>query len=576
MINIYGRSRKLLAWSLYGFALIFAIFAASNSNAQVVSDPSEASVTHVDNGYFNSKADALNACRIHQYGFINGSCNVGGTYEELQWETANGGYYCYSKLVKVYNSEGSLPQPEENWFCSDYDSHLFNVVTQTFHYFSYSLGAEPVDLIAMPDNCSSGVVGSVGSFSCFSAPVVCEQGEISADCGVECPATEWFPSGFVGHGQTCGAPSSGDGLASFTDNPIADYACVGSSGLLKCDTGLNNGQTGSGSGGSHTMDDTFYQYCLNNPQDVECGGTFEQSPLPTCMHGGQPDPNLGCDYTLAEDTTCPAGQQLDSLGACVAVGFSFVPNAPPNPAFVGGVLGGSGSGDGEGEGDLDVSGIIDAVEDVERSVDEGNATLEQMLEEMTDDQASGGDSCSSAPVCDGDPVGCAIVKQAWLARCDEPEVLLQMTCGSPFVCDGDSFQCVVLEKEFDFTCANQPTTGQALTDEAIAGTSSGLGNMANTLGLDLETMGENKARREAEGYQSFTETDVGALVDELDFGESVSGSCPADISFSILGGKEFIIPISTYCDFLFYIGVLIRLSAGFVGLRIIFRGLMGV
>jgi len=559
---------RVLTASIYGFVLVFFIFIANGANA------------------FPDRQAAVDAC----WAFVGGTdsspsaaCTVGSQYSPAGYiHIATG--QCPDAYANSYGNENAMEYRAFSFTSKVCEAHWASgiatiTVAFSLKYFSYA--TQDMEQACSDEEFGLGAnaIWNPSTSMCYSEgnspEPECEAGDYG-DCAVECPQTEYAPAGFTGHGSTCGAV--GGSNASFSDTPPVEFGCVGSGSLSVCGSGLDNGQTGSGSGGSHNIDDTFYEYCKNNMGDSECQMTFGETPIPTCQNGAAFDPVSGCDYETDDTVICPDGSQINSNGACVGKVNSIVPIVASGQYSGGSIVGGGGgdNGDNDGDGDIDSDGIIDAVKDVEQSVDEGNATLQSILDDMIDDEASGGGTCTTAPSCSGDAIGCAQVQQTWLLRCDTPESDFSALCGSPFVCSGDSFECARDEYYFDLACSNPLTQGQALTDEAISGTGAALGNMANTLGMDLETMGENKARREAEGYQAFESVDIGSIVEDADFGTPVSGSCPADISFTILNGQEHVIPISDYCDFLFYIGILIRLSGSFVGLRIIFTGLMKV
>ena len=366
VISVFSRSRKILAWSLYGFALICFIFVSSNSNSQSAEQ-------------FPWAAGIFSGYGITQPARVNGELSnlrvCGFAYESFEWidgvhtpvtvTFANSN----TRHTSAYGNRANWMYAQSCAFSDDYpmtaDECEFEEIPpnsrQTFEF------PESWSYDAATNTCSSN----------FPSDNVCEEGEFSESCSVACPQSEYFVGGFVGYGQSCGATSGNQ--ASFIDNPIADYGCVGSGALSICGTGLENGGTGSGAGGSHTTSDTFYEYCLSNPSDVECGGTFAESALPTCQNGQQADPQVGCDWLASDDLVCPNGQQQNSNGACVDFASVPVPIVAPNPAFVGGTVTGGGSSGGGGDSDLDVSGIIDAVDKTTDAVEDGNAILSDQL-----------------------------------------------------------------------------------------------------------------------------------------------------------------------------------------------------
>jgi hypothetical protein len=366
MISAFSRFRKLVAWSLYGFSLIFAIFVASNSNSQTVEQ-------------FPWAAGIFNFYGISQPARVNGpNSNLrvcGFSYETTQWvdgvevPLTNTFANSNTRHTFQYGNRANFLYAQSCAFSDDYpmtaDECEFEFISgipkQTFEFptsWSYD---------ALTNTCSSN----------FASDNVCEEGEFSAECSVACPQSEYFVGGSVGYGQSCGATAGSQ--VSFIDNPKADYGCVGSGSLSICGTGLQNGGTGSGAGGSHTTSDTFYEYCLSNPQDVECGGTFADSIIPTCQNGQQADPQVGCDWLASDEIVCPSGQQQNSNGACVDFATVQVPIVAPNPAFVGGTVSGGGPSGGGGDSDFDASGIIDAVDKTTDAVEDGNAILSDQL-----------------------------------------------------------------------------------------------------------------------------------------------------------------------------------------------------
>ena len=402
MIEIYRRSFKLFAWSLYGFALVFALFVAQAESSEFVqttqpySDISGHYSANVGGSIQNKIGDLAGNRAYYCYRTVRHTRSegvyIGGgqvTYTMVQDTTSRQGTHyqdCWNPASSV--NQGHAPYTEaftgtctavagKTYCLQPHPSNVTHRSENTIVYF----GATPLSDSDTGEECDSGVTfNSASNYSCAQA--VCQQGEMSASCSVDCPATEWYSSGSVGHGQSCGSFQGGGNL-SFTDTPIADYACVGSGGLSKCDTGLNNGQTGSGAGGSHTIDDTFYEYCKGNASDTECIMTFGVADLPTCQNGAAFDPLLGCDYEIAEDVICPDGQQQNANTACVDRLVVAVPIVAPSAEFVGGIItGGVGVGDSDGEVGSDSSAIVAAINKTTDAVRDGNTIASSQLESL--------------------------------------------------------------------------------------------------------------------------------------------------------------------------------------------------
>jgi len=143
------------------------------------------------------------------------------------------------------------------------------------------------------------------------------------------------------------------------------------------------------------------QVCLDRVEDDECwigddGARYcgDSAPMPPVPDSGTPgdpaepddeirDPDTDNEYDYYDgDTVGGSARPAGDSGANPNRPGSTDPATPTQPVAEQGD--GNGDGDGDGEGGT----------------------------------ASGGETCDAPPVCDEDPVGCALLQQQWRTRCD--------------------------------------------------------------------------------------------------------------------------------------------------------------
>lgn len=117
------------------------------------------------------------------------------------------------------------------------------------------------------------------------------------------------------------------------------------------------------------------------------------------------------------------------------------------------------------------------------------------------------------------------------------------TCDNGFTCTGDAVQCAVAEASWKSACALRDSGGGTLAEQIIGGDdpaqmpwAEGAGEQKNVSGL-------------------------------LDTTEHFAASCPPDLSFSI-NGHSVVVPMTTACNWLGWIGNIMLAGAMLAGLAI--------
>ena len=416
----------------------------------------------------------------------------------------------------------------------------------------------------------------------------CEAGDFGS-CAVECSASDWGGAGFVGHGQTCAGQFDIGGDSGLITYETSDYGCVSGSSVVQCDaTGFNNGNTGSGVNGGNLPADQLTEFCESVFWDHSLCLDFSPHPDPVCENGALSTDGSCSDDVLNgfewQDNTCAVGESpffdvANGSFICVSQQTAQAPNNPPNPSFVGGTVQGGGGGD----DDFDDSGIIEALEsvddsidDVRDSVEDGNDLLEEIRDNTAKGTASGGSSCSAAPVCDGDPIQCAQLNQIWKLRCEDDAADFSGLCSSPFQCEGNAFECAREQAAYNQVCPTYEDNPDDARNNAYDTAVIDLAASMGSLGISADNVGDMTAKRTADGFELESEVDLEELVDGLDDYTAVAGECPADISLELGQFGSLVIPISDWCGILYFLGVLVRISATYAATRMIYLALVGV
>jgi hypothetical protein len=196
---------------------------------------------------------------------------------------------------------------------------------------------------------------------------------------------------------------------------------------------------------------------------------------------------------------------------------------------------------------------------------------ENLDSDQTEASASGGDGCTIAPVCSGDPVGCLTAKQVWLNRCDKnPEVSGDPNnCSSTFSCTGDPVYCAALNFDRTNHCEGK-TVADALGDNFLNDAlSDGQTDLENQLGSEsLDTDGSLTSLENID-------VDIASLVDVNSiFNQSqVAASCPAPYPLPLqIGGMQHF-DYQPFCDVLERLNPLVITIFSFLASMMIFRGL---
>jgi len=365
---------------------------------------------------------------------------------------------------------------------------------------------------------------------------------------------------------------------------------VNGDGVSICDaTGFTNGQSGSGSNGGNTPDDQLTAFCERMFWDhPECLG-FSPVPEQVCQNGvasvgGDCSDDLlnGFEWT---NNSCSVGESpfFDTSNGsyiCVPQTVQQAPNNPPNALFIGGTVQGGGN---NGDDDFDDSGIIEALESVDESVDgvrnaveDGNGILEDIRDNTEKGTASGGSTCSAAPACDGDPIQCAQLNQIWKLRCDDDAADFSGLCSSPFQCEGNAFECAREEKAYNLVCPTIQDNPEDALNSAFDGTVVDLTAKMSELGISGDTVGQMNAQRDADGFELESEIDLEESIQGLDDYSSVAGECPADISLDLGQFGQLVIPMTEFCGILYFLGILVRISATYAATRMIYLAIVGV
>jgi hypothetical protein len=192
-------------------------------------------------------------------------------------------------------------------------------------------------------------------------------------------------------------------------------------------------------------------------------------------------------------------------------------------------------------------------------------------EDQTEASAGGGDSCTVAPSCSGDPVGCLTAKQVWLNRCDQnPEVSGDPNnCSSTFSCTGDPVYCAALNFDRTNHCEGKAladSLGDNFLDDSLA---EGQTQLETELGE--ESLDEDGSLTSLENI----DVDIASLVDVNSiFNQSqVAASCPAPYSLPLqIGGMQHF-DYQPFCDVLERLNPLVITIFSFLASMMIFRGL---
>jgi len=255
----------------------------------------------------------------------------------------------------------------------------------------------------------------------------------------------------------------------------------------------------------------------DQPNGVCESGNYSFASVDPDCRAPKPAPCLGdCE----SDSTDPAGDHngdgipneldpnADSDGDGIPNGVDKTPNGP---------TGGLGAGSNGGyQGDSDGDGIPDQKEDDDIEGD-----------------TSGGDSCSTPPVCSHDAIQCAILRDTWKNRCNtDKEVGDINDCSRPdYTCKGDPIACAVLRIQRNEYCIGKnldELNAEILLDQAMDDLVNSYGNPLTTeSGVLTSFLGEDN--------------DVSnTLSDVFNTSKPYTSACPPPRALSLsIGDAEF-------------------------------------
>ena len=168
---------------------------------------------------------------------------------------------------------------------------------------------------------------------------------------------------------------------------------------------------------------------------------------------------------------------------------------------------------------------------VNNGTGEVSETQTESDSEDTESTASGGATCNAAPVCDGDAIQCATLKQVWLSRCQSDEEISSINnCSGSFTCEGDAIQCARAKLENENYCSLQQY--EDLTSQSVF-SDSGLSEIG-----DYST---GSAWSETGATESI-DTEVTSFVSDItSAGGNNSAQCPSptEVSLGSLGAISF-------------------------------------
>ena len=267
---------------------------------------------------------------------------------------------------------------------------------------------------------------------------------------------------------------------------------------------------------------------------------------PEGQNGGMVDLGNGPEWACVEDNQC-VGTWIN--GSCIAP-----EDTTPEPdTHTDKDTDGDGVPD-SSDSDMDGDGIPNSTDD---DIDgDGVPNADDMTNEK-ESSASGGGSCESAPVCQGDAVQCAILQQQWLTRCSsEDEGKFEDNgCEVDPLCEGDPLLCAAVIYSWRDDCAIEKAK------------------------VDAESYFENNSYQEAEDiaasggpFLDGGETDLGDIVDgALSARSTVAASCPASETANLGPFGQWEVSYQPFCDLADMIYWVVMLSAYLTGTFIIFR-----
>lgn len=423
-------------------------------------------------------------------------------------------------------------------------------------------------------SCPAGKSADSVTGECIDQP--CVPGSLKPECAVNCPAIEYtyyldgilrrgrIGAGQVGYGQTCPQPSfpagsstgcvgdvgsctnweQGTNEGETVQETTTETSADGSESTSTTKTQGGQDSTGGANGGSSdgSVIDTYGnplaktdEFGDNNYEDtINIGDkTFGR-----CAHGGLVDGTVGCDYN---PPAC-ASNQVAINGGCVTIPQSDPPETPPTDKT---------------QTTTNPDGSTTTKSTSTTGSTGGKESEEKDNPKVREASVSG--NCTAAPSCTGDGIDCAVLLQEWRASCSlDDSVKNETDCNTQVECVGDPIACAVLTQNQQTACELRNNT------KMIEGVSSVIDSN------NLTTAPQIEAAAAADGYVASETVDVSDILAPPT--ANTPGSCPANFNISLLGAS-YTVDMGPVCNILTYIGYLVRLTAAFLYLNLVYRAL---
>ena len=204
--------------------------------------------------------------------------------------------------------------------------------------------------------------------------------------------------------------------------------------------------------------------------------------------------------------------------------------------------------------DIDGDGIPNSTDD---DIDGDGVLNADDQSNEKESEASGGGTCESAPICQGDAIQCAQLQQQWLSRCGTQKSYEESTCSVQPSCDGDPLQCQALLNDWEYECATESAADDAESEYQSAGLKT-----ADDYAAEGGVFGEGESH------------DIDAVAgDVLASRSAIAGSCPApkQLDLGVFGTTE--ITFQAFCDLADMIYWIVMLSAYLTATFILFRSI---
>lgn len=176
-------------------------------------------------------------------------------------------------------------------------------------------------------------------------------------------------------------------------------------------------------------------------------------------------------------------------------------------------------------------------------------------------------TCEVAPVCDGDPVGCAILLNAYFDRCNTDKTSAGGgDCSSEPVCSGDPVGCSIALQNWKLRCdqLGEPVDADSDVAEYDSNFESEFGE-SNQASVDSE--GALSHLAEVSNVVDFTSVDMSVLnIDST----GRSSQCPAPRAISLSVGN-YEMSYQPLCDLAEALSSLVVLIFSYISIRLIWR-----